>query len=260
MNKDLDERDVIVLECVRDADEPMGSWALVDSLEAHGHKVSSASIGRMLYRLERLGYVEGQSNKGRVITKEGVRAIEHHKARSSLDTHRRRLETLINSKVLEEYLMVLQARRAIERETARLAAENVTEAQLQELRRILEDQEAKARRGESIADVDVAFHREIAKASHNSALQALYEILATMGQQSELFEFLRSQVDASYRQAHRSVFTALTEHDADEAERCIIRHMDSLIEDVTKYWDRYTDESEEGRGADAPGPRDGGTT
>ncbi|HOX31661.1 MAG TPA: FCD domain-containing protein [Spirochaetales bacterium] len=238
MRPNLDDRDRIVLECIRDADGPMGSWSLVEQLEAKGEKVSSASIGRILYRLEQLGYVEGQGNKGRILTKTGLKAIARAKAYDSMDRHRKDLEKLINSKVLEDFVMVLQARKAIERETARLAAENMTEAGKQSLIAILEEQEAKAARGESIADVDIAFHREIAMASRNSALLSLYGILAMMGQQSELFEVVRSRVDSPYRKAHRDILEALCRHDPDGAVACIERHMDSLIEDVTKYWDR----------------------
>ena len=255
MAVELEDRDLIVLESIRAAKEPIGSWALVDSLEAKGHRVSSASIGRILYRLEHLGFVESQSNRGRVITLEGIRAIETMKVQNTIESHRLRLESLINSSVLEEFIMVLQARRAIERETSRLAAENITEAQKQSLVRILEEQEEKAKRKESIADIDIAFHREIAKASHNTALQSLYEILSTMGQQSELFEFVRSQIDATYRQAHRKVLEAICAHDPDKAEQCIIQHMDSLIEDVSKYWDLYADAANRFHCAEAGGSR-----
>ncbi|NLJ47510.1 MAG: FadR family transcriptional regulator, partial [Treponema sp.] len=99
----------------------------------------------------------------------------------------------------------------------------------------------RARRGESIADIDIAFHRGIATASRNSALLALYGILSTMGQQSELFEYVRSRVNAPYRPAHRAILDAICSHDPDEAERNMIRHMDALIEDVTKYWDSRRD-------------------
>lgn len=239
MKIDLDERDLMVLECIRDADGPMGSWSLVEALEGKGCRVSSASIGRILYRLESLGLVESQANKGRILTKEGVRAINNAKAYKSIDRHRKELEQLIDSRVLDEFIMVLQARKAIERETVRLAAENISEARLQHLESIIQDQETKAARGESIAEVDIAFHREIAEASTNSALSALYGILAMMGQQSELFEYMRSRVGRHYRTAHRSILDALKAHDPDEAERCIIRHMDGLIEDVKKYWEHY---------------------
>jgi DNA-binding FadR family transcriptional regulator len=162
-----------------------------------------------------------------------------------MDPHRQQLENLVNSKVLEEFIMVLQARRAIERETVRLAAEHITKEQESVLEAILEEQEEKAKHDESIASIDIAFHREIARASHNTALQSLYEILSTMGQQSELFEFVRSRVDATYRQAHRRIMEAITAHDADAAERCIIQHMNSLIGDVSKYWNLYADSTAE---------------
>lgn len=241
MKQPLDERELIVLECIRDSTEPLGSWSLVEHLEERGYRVSSASIGRILYRLEQRGFVEGQGNRGRIITKAGIGAIGKTRAFNSMDSHRKDLENLINSKVLEDFIMVLQARKAIERETARLAAENITEAGKRELAAILEEQEVRARRGESIADIDIAFHRGIATASRNSALLALYGILSTMGQQSELFEFVRSRVNAPYRPAHRSILEAISSHDPDEAERNMIRHMDALIEDVTKYWDAYRD-------------------
>lgn len=241
MKQPLDERELIVLECIRDSAEPLGSWSLVEHLEERGYRVSSASIGRILYRLEQRGYVEGQGNRGRIITKTGVTAIGKTKAFNSMDSHRKDLENLINSKVLEDFIMVLQARKAIERETARLAAENITEPEKKALAAILDEQEVKAARGESIADVDIAFHRGIANASRNSALLALYGILSTMGQQSELFEFVRSRVNAPYRPAHRSILKAICDHDPDEAEKNMIRHMDALIEDVTKYWDAYRD-------------------
>lgn len=239
MKPNLDERDAIVLECIRDAGEPMGSWSLAEELEKRGSKSSSASIGRILYRLESLGLVESQANKGRVITGEGVRALQKSRTINSIAAHQKHLEQLLNSRILDEFVMVLQARKAIERETARLAAESCPESCVRQLEAILAEQEEKASRGESIAEVDIAFHRAIAEASNNSALLALYGILAMMGQQSELFEFVRSRVNSPYRQAHRCILEALKAHDQDEAERCMIRHMDSLIHDVSAYWEQY---------------------
>ncbi len=239
MKRVLDTRELVVLECLRDSAEPIGSWSLVESLEAKNFQVSSASIGRILYSLEQRNLVEGKGNQGRVITKNGLLAIKHAKAVNSMNVQRENLETLINSNVMEEYIMVLQARKAIERETVRLAAENITEAQKQVLQGILHEQLVKREKGESIAEIDIAFHREIAVASHNKALLALYGILATMGQQTELFEFLRRRVNAPYQQAHSAILQAICAHDQDAAESSLIHHMDALIEDVTNYWDKY---------------------
>ncbi|HSV55793.1 MAG TPA: FCD domain-containing protein [Magnetospirillaceae bacterium] len=241
MRKPLDDRELVVMECIHNSPDPLGSWSLVELLEGRGYRVSSASIGRTLFRLEQRGYVEGRGNRGRVITEAGVQAIGRARAIHSVDTHRRNLENLITSKVLEDFIMVLRARKAIERETARLAAENITEDGIGNLLSILEEQEIRARRGQSIAEIDIAFHRGIAAASRNTALLALYGILSTMGQQSELFEIVRSRANAPYRPAHRSILDAIRARDPDLAEETMIRHMDTLIEDVTKYWDARRD-------------------
>ena len=239
MKRNLDERDLLVMESIRDVAEPVGSWSLVEMLEKRGHTISSASIGRILHRLESLGYVQGQANKGRILTKAGFKAIDNSKIFHSIDRHKDDLEKLVNSRVLDEFIMVIQARKAIERETVRLAAENISDVKLRQLEAIIVEQEEKASRGESIAEVDIAFHRGIAEASKNSALLALYGILAMMGQQSDLFEYVRSRVNSSYRKAHRSILDALAAHDSAEAERRIISHMDSLIEDVSEYWEQF---------------------
>ena len=239
MKRPLDERELVVMEYLRDATGPLGSWSLVESLETKDLKVSSASIGRILYSLEQRGFVEGKGNQGRIISKSGLQAIKHTKAINSVDLQRENLENLINSTVLEDYIMVLQARKAIERETVRLATENITETQKKVLSDIVLEQTGKREKGESIAEIDIAFHREIALASHNRALLSLYGIIATMGQQTELFEFLRHRVNAPYQKAHSSILQAICAHDPDEAERCMILHMNALIDDVTNYWDKY---------------------
>ena len=128
MKRDLDERDQQVLEIIRDVKEPVGSWNLVDMLERRGYSISSASIGRILHRLESLGYVESQANKGRILTTDGLKAIDRSKTILSIDRHKNDLEKLVNSRVLDEFIMVLQARKAIERETARLAAAHISDA------------------------------------------------------------------------------------------------------------------------------------
>jgi len=244
MDEALDEREIMVLECIKDSEEPIGSWSLVELLEARNVSISSASIGRVLYRLERLGYVEKEKSKGRVLLPAGEEALTKARARQAVEVHKELLDRYINSKVLEDYIMVLEARSAIERTTARLAAANCGEVDIARIEGVLVEQERKAALGESIADIDIEFHKGIAHASKNSVLESLYAIISTMGQQTRLFEYLRSRIASPYRVSHRQIFEAIRAHDADEAERRMIRHMECLLEDVTKYWDTHEDQTD----------------
>lgn len=241
MDEVLDERDIVVLECIRDSAEPIGSWFLVERLEARSVSISSASIGRVLHRLESLGHVEKEKYKGRILTPAGNEALKRAKTRMAIEVHKENLDRFINSKILEDYLMVLEARSAIERTTARLAAENITEPEIIKIESVLQEQELRALRGESIAEIDIEFHRGIAQASRNTVLVSLYAIISTMGQQTRLFEYLRSRVESPYRISHRQIFEAIRAHDPGEAERRMLRHMECLITEVTEYWDTYED-------------------
>lgn len=240
MKQILDSKELIVLECIASSEEPIGSWFLVELLEERSVNTSSATIGRILSRLERVGYVEKESFKGRVITPKGLEAIRNAKTIEKINYHKNELDKMINTKVLEDFIMVLQARKAIERETARLAAQYSTDEEIEEMTSILRRQEYHISSRSSIAQDDIDFHKAIAKGSRNTVLESLYTIISTMGQQSELFEYVRAQVKSPYSKSHRDILNAIKNHDENEAERCMIQHTENLIQDVTMYWDEYS--------------------
>ena len=239
MQKKLQEKEIAVLESLKAAQGPMGSWNLVEKLEKKGHYLSSATIGRILNNLEKRGYAEKYGNNGRIITKDGLEALSNSKISRNFSEQTQTLEQMISTTVLEDYIIVLQARKAIERETTRLAAENITQEELDSIYRILEEQREKYRKMESVASSDISFHRAIAKASRNKVLETLYLMLFSYGQQTTIFEYIRKQVKAIYMTSHMEIYEALKKHDSELAEQCMIKHIDILIEDVTKYWDLF---------------------
>jgi len=234
-----DEKALSILEIVSNGSEPIGSWNLVELLEKRGISVSPATIGRMLNRLEKLGYLRKEKLKGRVITSQGMEAIRIAKELQRRKHYQEELDRLIDTETLEDFLMVLEARKIVESATARLAAQNITEGELSKLEEILNQQRMLHERSESVTDTDIAFHRAIAAASRNKVLENIYKIISLSGQQSELFEYIRSQVGAPYMTSHLQIFDALNKRDPEKAEMSMIRHMDSLIEDVRSYWHIY---------------------
>ncbi len=228
-----------ILEILNASDEPVGSWYIVNVFNEKGIDVSSATIGRELNQLEVLGYVEKHGFKGRSITLLGKQLIEVAKTTLELDYYKKSLELLITSDVLENFLMVLEARMAIERQTARLAATRITDEELNELEKRLDEQMSHSKDHVSIAQDDVVFHSMISKASKNKALFSLYMILSSMGQQSQLFEELRTRVKDNYSPFHQQIFNAIKERDPEKAESCMVDHISKLIVDVNMYWEEY---------------------
>lgn len=232
----MNERDLAILEIVAEAGEPVGSWYIMNKFEEMGNIISSATIGRLLNQLEKKGFLEKHGIKGRTITALGREAISSTYKSMKLEEHKKNLDELINSDVLHKFLMVLEARQAIERTTARLAAIHINDEELQTLEKILDKQQQAYDEHKSIAHDDIEFHRTIALASRNEALYSLYMMLSLMGQQSELFEELRKRVHRHYMGSHRSVFDALRNHDPEKAEESMSAHLDQLCKDVNTYW------------------------
>ncbi|MDY0094349.1 MAG: FCD domain-containing protein [Candidatus Vecturithrix sp.] len=239
MKQPLDKKELMILQLISSSKTPIGSWYLVEDLEKKGIKIGSATIGRILVRLEKFGYLEKVSFKGRKITKKGLDTIAEAETIRKIDYHKQKLDKMITTEVLEHFIMVLEARKAIEKETARLAARNITDLEIADLEAILEQQEGNYSKGISIAQDDIDFHRAIAKASRNLVFEALYNIISTYNQQSELFEKIRRQVKTTYNVSHRKIFHAIKQHDEAVAEQYMVEHLQNLIKDVSNFWDEY---------------------
>lgn len=235
----MDNRELTILEIIAKASDPIGSWYIVNEFEEIGITISSATIGRLLNQLEKRGYLEKHGIKGRTITKLGKETIKSEYKSLKLEEHKKTLDDLINSNVLHKFLMVLEARKAIERTTARLAAEHISNEELDKLKINIEKQQSDYEDNNSIAQDDIDFHRTIALASRNEALYSLYMMLSLMGQQSELFEELRKRVNRHYMSAHKAIYEALAEHSPEKAEKSIVDHLDQLSTDVNTYWNEF---------------------
>lgn len=241
MTQSLDEKDLAILECLTSSPVALGSWNLVELLEKQGINVSSATIGRVLRRLENKQYVYKVGNAGRSISQRGREALLEAKSLNTINEHQEALKRVITVCTLENYIIVLQARRAVERENARLAAINITDSELAHLDEVLRLQDEYYREGKSVAQIDIDFHKSIAHASRNQVLESMYHMLFAYGQQTPLFEQIRKR-KKTVMTSHAGILAALREHNPQKAELRMIHHIDGLMRDVTTYWDFVEDQ------------------
>lgn len=237
MYKELDDKEIQILEMIRDSKEPIGSWNIVNRMAEESIDISSATIGRILSKLESMGYLQKEKYRGRVITDKGLHAIMFNKQLKDIACQQTKLNKFLDPQMLEDFLTVLEARRTVERETARLAALRATSEEIEQMDRILSRQEGKYKEQLWITDDDIDFHRAIAKASKNGILETMYNFLSIFGQQSRAFESLRTIINAEYMVSHRRILNGIKAGDAQEAEKAMLDHIDSLITDVDKYWE-----------------------
>ena len=233
------EKELLILQIIQKHNGPVGSGNLAEMIEKQGINISPASIGRFLNSLEWKGFLIKDRNKGRIITPAGENAMREAMEKKHVSNLRDALDEMLGTKTLGTFLKILETRKIIESATVKLAAKNITDEELARLKEVLEEREDHIRKEESVSPADIEFHSLIASASRNEILSQVYKIISRLGQQSELFEYMRKKASGSYRSSHWEIYKALLAHDSRKAEKSLVTHMDALIHDVQKYWKEH---------------------
>lgn len=123
---------------------------------------------------------------------------------------------------------ILEARLLLEPEVIRLAALNATRADLHAMETCLKRSEA-ARAHEEFERWDSALHQAIVRATHNSALEQMFEAIQAARQDVHWGKLKRStdtaENRAAYREQHGGIVAALHERDGELAGERMREHL-----------------------------------
>ncbi|WP_206811373.1 GntR family transcriptional regulator [Paradesulfitobacterium ferrireducens] len=120
---------------------------------------------------------------------------------------------------------VFEIRAALEGLAAGLAAERVTEDEIEQMERVLFYKEGEERDLEMIVKSDTDFHALVYKASRN---QRLVQILENLREQIQRFRATSLAVPGRVRDAleeHRAIVEALANHDVEKAQELANSHI-----------------------------------
>jgi GntR family L-lactate dehydrogenase operon transcriptional regulator len=217
-------------------EQPIGSGALSMMLKEIDFPLSEASVGRLLGEMDRKGWTEKLGYQGRVLTDAGKRRLQELRIRKKRIFYSTRLLNSLNVEDKENLIHVLEARRAIERELARLAALNAGDEEIELIKKSYLDQARQTAQGKISSNQDLDFHRAIASAARNKVLAAALDVIQQDGQVAPVLEYIRSKVGGNLVVEHKQILDAISNKDPEEAERRMIEHIESVIADVEKYW------------------------
>jgi len=129
----------------------------------------------------------------------------------------------------------LQVRLALEPKIARLAATHINKNQLESLNNILKQQkELLAKKGD-IINLDKQFHMEVALATGNSIFAGLVEALHNSFMESRRESPPSPERGKSGYMLHKKLYTALKNHDMDEAEEVMQDHIIQVEQAAIKH-------------------------
>ncbi|GBF34777.1 transcriptional regulator [Desulfocucumis palustris] len=241
MPAEREKQEFEILSILEEAGEPLGSGQLSQLLNERGLEVSEATVGRILSEMDRKQLTIKLGFQGRVISAGGRDKLQEFRSARHRQKYGNRFIETLKTKKKEDLIDILVARRAIERELARLAALHATDMEISLLEAVLREQEQYTAQKQMTAEQDVRFHRLVAIAAKNRVLAAALDLIRHDGQLSPILEYIRTQVGGKLAVGHGKVLKAIKERDPDEAERAMMEHIESLIADVQKYWSSQED-------------------
>lgn len=232
-----DRLETDALEILRDAVQPLGSGALSAALRERGHKLSEATVGRLLREFDMANYTQKAGFQGRILSAAGAKRLAVLTARKKSMEWGEEFAQILRGHDKEQLLEVLVARRAIESELAALAAQHATAEDLAKLENILADQRRTLDAGGLAAQQDVDFHNLIARMAKNRVLEAAVALIRQDTHLSPVLEYIRKHVHSLVYIDHEKIKNAIKSRQADQARQAMIEHINNLITDVERYWE-----------------------
>jgi GntR family transcriptional repressor for pyruvate dehydrogenase complex len=184
--------------------------ALVDT-----HGVSRTVVREAFSRLKTLGLIETRQGSGSF-----VKALPQPDARKL---------KLIPDGSVDAVLKVVEVRRALEAESAALAAERGTTKSLQKIKQAMRAlDKAVASGGDGVSE-DVAFHAAIAQAANNpfllDTLSYLNQFLENATRVTRANEATRADLEEAVRHEHQAIIDAIEASDVKAARIAGTKHM-----------------------------------
>ncbi len=217
------------------AAEPVGSRRLSEALRDAGFDLAEATAGRLLRQFDRSGFTRAVGTKGRVLGAAGEQRLVELRRIRVQGEQSEQLVQAINASRVAEVVDLLHARRAVESETTRLAADHATDDELEQIAIAAGLSHDCATDGAARIDSSHAFHRLIAEASHNRLLIAFLQMLLDPVNDAlaTLMDSMAIPGDdatpSAFVDDHARLAEALRRRDGDAAAALMNAHFDRLI-------------------------------
>lgn len=223
----------LILKIMSNREEPIGSLALKIIIEECGLNIGSATIGRSLKIMDSHGYTYQVANKGRMLTDLGIQKFMH--IQDMLMERDLGFDIIEASKSrknnISDLIALMEARKSIECQAVRLAAERAEEKDLKEINWALVQHRKAVDRKLSPAGAGLDFHILIVRASKNRFMEAVVKLLAYEERSIEFKTLQLSTFDhaTTYVDVHQAIWEALMARNADLAEKLMREHFDDMI-------------------------------
>ncbi|MDP2857345.1 MAG: S21 family capsid maturation serine protease, partial [Bacillota bacterium] len=209
-----------------------GASFLRQHLKVSGIDIGEATVGRVLSDLDVLGYTRKAGKLGRAVTKKGLVRLHALQLELERETSGRKVTSFFTFRNPEDVVDVLEVRRAIERETAQLAATKASAAQIKAMREAVAAYHHSPSEGATDSRHDMSLHNMIAIASKNGLLATLLDMIRKDREVAGIVRKAREHASAQCALEHDAILAAIERRDAVAAQVAMEAHIDGMIKAV----------------------------
>lgn len=224
---------ILLLREIKKAGSPVGASTLCKNLFA-----SQATIGRQLVYLEEKGFLKKVSNKGRVLTPEGLNFLKLEDINHSKSELAKELVFLSIDRGVDTLLEILRIRELLEPYAAAGAAERASEQDIYNLENLAFAHRYALSQGLVGNEENLNFHLEIARINNNRTLLKTLELLLTANEAYVEFSKAGEAKHELQITHHFRILNAIRERDAGAARSAMLEHLEHVTKDVEQSYQR----------------------
>lgn len=225
----------LLLKYLLTMNKPVRSRVFKSMFDNQTINIGTEKIGQHLDRLDAKGYTEFIENKGRVITLKGADHVNKLSEKVRKELLQKQVINAAHPQNLKELIDLMKARKALECEAARLAALRANDNNVKDLDCTVAMHESCVNNFKDPTVPALDFHEKVAEASNIRFLIATIDIVMNeeLKLDSRFLEITKERA-SEYVQHHRLIANAIKDGDAEEAEKQMGIHMDSMINALEK--------------------------
>lgn len=230
----------LIAKMINDHQTPMGAWALKAELEKYGINYGTATVGRYLKELDSRGIAEQKSNQGRILTEKGRLWLKENGDKVEQAQMRNEVSKAMHVGDLFDLIDLVQARKAIEVASVRLAVKNASKEDLKELHEAVMRHYRCVAENADPTEPALEFHSLLVSIGHNRFMKSMLELLLLEERkiEKEMCQLITRERGDSYVVEHDDIARAVEKRDEDLAAKLLDCHIQELIDALQEQIDQ----------------------
>nr|WP_238387395.1 FCD domain-containing protein [Psychrilyobacter piezotolerans] len=213
--------------------KPTGASLIKRELKNLKINISEATIGRILFDLDNIGFTLKDGYRGRVITDKGKLYLNNLQRKKDRREKGELFLSALNIQEIDRLLEALEARKVIESQMAKFAAAKSNIQTKKDFKRIIESHE-KMVKNLTEYEYNIPFHKYIATLAGNKILELMLQMVVEDTRFTPALKKIEKNLGMKTIEEHKNIAHAIIEKNPEAAEKAMADHIDSLIVKVKK--------------------------